>query len=425
MKSTGTPRKLDSTRTRTRAIRDKDLRNGELQGGCVVFRPLARFSDLFGATAVIALLGLGCDLASSQEARQLLETGREVRTIEKEEIEPRLTALEALREQEIEPREGKLDAIERQIEEIRRGKIEPLIGGPGGPGGPGKDGPGGDPMPQVFKEFEQQMQKFSDEERALERRSRELSTKFQDQQRSTQDELAATLRAKEDRNHEIGRQMQKQQRDGRAPVEDAHRELQQIDQQLSSLAPDSPDAATLRQRAEALRNSVGQLEQQFRSQVRTLEDEMNALNDELRVLYRGMDDQMRSMQTGFEQQMRALEQERFALNDRRFELEKQMRDRIAALQAKFEAKHQQVEAQVMAIQEQEIKPLEAEAQKIELELRDLYPQEKKLTSELRAIRDDVQSKEGQMEDRMLDLLERAIDATPVAGEAAAAVSGAP
>lgn len=374
--------------------------------------------------AVVAILGLGCDLASSQEARQLLETGREVRTIEKEEIEPRLAALDKLREQEIEPREERLEAIRRQIEEIRRGKIEPLIGGPNKFDPAGGPMPGG-LMPQVFKESEQQMQKISDEERALELRSRELSTKFQDQQRTTQDGLAATLRTKEDRNHEIGRQMQTLQREGRAPIEGAHRELQQVEMQLSSLQPDSPEAAAVRQRAEALRNSIPQLDQQFQSQVRVLEDEMNALNDELRLLYRGMDDQMRSMQSSFEQQMRTLEQERFALNDRRFELENQMRDRMAALQAEFEAQHQQIEAQVMAIEEQEIKPLEEEAQAIELTLRDLYPQEKKLTSELRAIRDDVESKEGQMEDRMLDLLEQAIDATPVASDAAPVAPTAP
>jgi chromosome segregation ATPase len=378
-----------------------------------------QFAVLLGIGLSMLLSGIACDFASSQEAKEVLQTGREVRKIETEELEPRLAALDRLRNDEIDPREERLEEIDRQIRDIYRTKIEPLHEQMR------RQQPTGDPMREVFREFEGRMQSIMDDEEALEREFRSLDTRFREQQRASQDSLTASARAKEDRMHGLGRQLQTIHRDGRAPIENVHSEVRQLESRLFGLQSDSPDYGPLQAKINDLRNSIGQMEQQLHAQARSMEDEMNALSNELRQMYRTMDDQMRAMQAAAEAEMKKLEDRRFALNDRRRELEIAMRDRMMTFQTEEDGKRRQIEQQVKQIEETEIAPLEDAAGKLEVELRTLRAQEKTLTTELRRIRDSVQAKEGQLEDRLLALLERAINATPAAsGDQAAPVSAA-
>jgi chromosome segregation ATPase len=367
----------------------------------------------------VVFLGVGCDFASSREAREVLETGREVRKIETEELAPRLAALDKLRAEQIFPREEQLESLHQQIREIHRTKIEPLHDQMRGME------PRGDPMMAVARDFESQMQSIMDQERAIELEFRALDSRFRDQQRQGQDSTMAAVRAKEDRMNDINFQLQRLHRDGRAQIDALYAEMRLLEGQLVGLAPDAADRSRLETRMGELRALAGQEEQQLQARARALEDEMNALSQELRQAHRGVDDQMRSAQLAFEAEMKALEEQRFALGDRRRELETSMRDRMTSYQTEMESKRLEIERRMQGF-EAELEPLEAAADQIETELRTLRLQERALTQELRGIRDRVESMEGQLEDRLLDLLERAIDATPAPeGAGTTAASAAP
>ena len=204
----------------------------------------------FGYLLAAMFMTVGCDLVSVTDAREALESAREVQQIQAEHIRPLLATLDQLEEEEIYPREQELHALERQIRSIHREQVEPL-----------EEQlhelyPDHDVFSAVQEEFEARVRELEEKQRRLEIEGRELTRGFQEEEHRLRTGLETTIRAKEELMEQVRRQLDELYRNGWTPVDDLYRERDRIHEQFATVSQSSPDTGALQQQLDAIETQI-------------------------------------------------------------------------------------------------------------------------------------------------------------------------